>query len=158
MKQLTDSLSEKFITRMSAIHDCHDTLTNSATLTTTPAKYTNDAAERDWGTEELWDSVNSIVDCSGLVVGSKIDIILDSVIASGNQGATILVEFICPNNGNPFTMKQKIVVIERSVEYPEDATWVGYVGPEVQQYGVEIWSSVVTGTVVLTKRKILVRA
>ena len=158
MAELTDILENEFITRKSAIHDCHDTLTNSVTLTATPAKYTNDAAERDWGTAVLWDTANNLVDCSALAVGSKLDVVLDSVIASGNQGAVVLVEFICPNNGSPFTLKQKVVTVARSVEYPEDATWVGYVGPEVQQYGVEIWSSVATGTVTLTKRKLLVRA
>lgn len=158
MKQLTNALKDRFITRQSAIHDSHNTAATTATLTTTPAKYTNDGVARQWKTETLWNTTTNIVDCSALAVGSKIDVILDSLIASGNQGAIISVEFRCPNNGSPFVMKTSTLEVAKNVAFPAEIAWKGYIGDEVQEFGIEIYSSVLTGTVTLSERKLLVRA
>lgn len=155
MAELTDILEGEFVPRKSAIHDVHDTGT-AVTLTTTLQKYVNDGAVRDWSTVEMWDTDH--LDCSMLPVGSKLDVILSSDVAAGNQGAIILVEFICPNNGSPFVVSDLSVPIGRADSYPERFPLTGYVGPEVQQYGIEIYSGLLTGSLDVSNRKLLVRA
>ena len=159
MATLNNILGSNFITRKSAIHDCHDNQSNVVTLTTTPQKYTNDGTGgRNWYTTELWDTTNNIVDCSNLVVGSKLDISIDTTIDGGNKDTLIFVEFRCPNNGSPFTLKTITITIDKALTYQDEAVWNGYVGPEVQQYGIEIYSSASISGVDLSLRTILIRA
>ncbi len=157
MAELRTILETEFIPRMSAIHDLADTGTPK-TLTTSLEQYTNDGALRNVSSTVLWDTVTNAVDCSELPVWSKIDIVLSSDIAAGNQGAIILVDFICPNNGSPFSIGQLSVPVDRADSYPARFPFAGYVGPEVQQYGIEIYSGLITGTLDVSNRKILVRA
>jgi hypothetical protein len=155
--ELVDVLNDNFVPRKSAIHDCHDTGV-AKTLTTTLEKYTNDAAVRNWNTVALWDTTTNYVDCSTLPVGSKLDIILSSDIAAGNQGALVLVEYRCPNGGAPFLLAQTTTAISKNDAYPERFAFTGYVGPEVQQYGIEIYSGLQSGSLDVSNRKLLVRA
>ena len=158
MAELRTILGTEYISSKDAIHDVHDTLTNTATLTTDYQLYTNDATVRDYGTATLWDKDNSIIDCSSLVEGAKIDVVLDSLIASGSQDALITVKFECPNNGSPFTLKEKTLRVKKNDTYNDDVTWGGYIGPEVKLYGIKIYSKVGVGTLDVSQRKLLVRA
>lgn len=157
MAELTAILEGEFIPRQSATHDVHDTGTVVG-LTTTLEKYSNDGVTRNYSNVVMWDTVADMVDCTMLPVNSKIDISLSSDVAAGNQGAIIIVELRCPNNGSPFLLKQFSVPVDRADSYPVDVTWNGYVGPEVQLYGIEVYSGLQTGTLNVSNRKLLVRA
>ena len=129
-------------------------------LTTSFVKYVNDGAgSYSFSNQAFWDSTNNIVDCSALPIGSKLDIKLTSDITNGNKDNAIEVEFRCPNNGSPFVVGEDYQLAKKASSYPEAFILLGYVGPEVQQYGIEIYSrKIETSTVTASNRKLLVRA
>ena len=157
MAELRDIMATEFIPSRDAYHDAVDS-GGPYTLTTTYAKYVNDAAVRNESTLVMWDEVASHVDCSMLPVGSKLDIKVDSVVAAQNKGAVMLVKFECPNGGAPFTLEEIPVEVASNAAQSERWVLIGYVGPEVQQYGIDIYSKVETGTADVSSRKLLVRA
>ena len=157
MAELKDIMATEFVPSRDAYHDAVDS-GGPYTLTTSYEKYVNDAVVRDESTLVMWDKIANHVDCSTLPIGSKLDIKIDSVVAANNNGAVILVKFECPNDGAPFTLEEIPVEVASNVEQSERWILVGYVGAEVQQYGVDIYSKVETGTSDVSSRKLLVRA
>ena len=128
------------------------------TLTTALEPYTNDAVQGSTGTMTLWDPVANSVDLSMLPVWCNVDVVLKSDVEGGNQDSSIIVQFICPNNGNPIIVANKTVPVLRAVDAPIEAVCLGVVSAEIQQYGIEIYSATVAGSLNVSNRELLIRA
>ena len=163
---LKDILFGNFYPRKSGIDDCWDSATElsgtgvAKELTTSFVEYTNDrAGSYGFSTLAPWDGTTNSIDCSMLPVGSKLDIILVSDVENTNQDNAVEVEIRCPNDGNPFVVREIYEEVSKSASYPQPFKWQGYVGVEIQQYGLKIYSRKTgASTVTVANRKILVRA
>lgn len=155
--QLADRLKDDYYTRQSAVHDVHDS-GGPYTLDTDYELYVNDAVTRDVSSVVMWDKTTNHIDCSMLALYCKLFVKVDSTVAAGNKGAVILVKFECPNGGSPFIVEEVQVEVPSNDAKPSQWKMLGYVGPEVKQYGIDIYSRVESGTANVSNRKLLVEA
>lgn len=157
MATLTEIRASKVIPEKGINNKVIDTGTQKA-LTTTLVKYTNDAVQGSTGTMTLWNPATNSVDLSMLPVGCNVDVILQSDVEGGNQDASIIVQFICPNNGSPIIVANKTVPVLRAVNAPIEIVCLGVVSAEIQQYGIDIYSATVAGSLNVSNRELLIRA